>query len=257
MKPLLILKTGERIAQASWRGGDFEDWILEAAGLASADACVVDARHDTNAYPRPETLAGVIVTGSAAMVSERASWSEAAARWLAKVVEAETPVLGICFGHQLLAHALGGRVGRNPLGREIGTVEVHLTAAARDDALFGALPPQLRVQATHVESVLDAPHGARILATNAHDPHQALRFGRCAWGVQFHPELDARLIQTYIAAREGAIRQEGLNADALSRAAADSEDGGRLLRRFGRLLGGGKATWAASADRGAGRARTM
>ena len=60
------------------------------------------------------------------MVSEREPWSERAAEWLREVAQRGIPLLGICYGHQLLAHALGGRVGANPQGREIGTVEVGL-----------------------------------------------------------------------------------------------------------------------------------
>ena len=88
------------------------------------------------------------------------------AAWLAGAVEAGTPVLGICYGHQLLAHGLGGRVGANPRGREIGSVDERLHAAAREDALFGAFPERLVVQATHVESALELPGGARLLGSS-------------------------------------------------------------------------------------------
>ena len=88
--------------------------------------------------PKPTGLAGVVVTGSTAMVSHREPWSERTARRITAAVEAETPLLGICYGHQLLAQALGGRVGPNPLGREIGTVRVQLEeSAGRDDLLTG------------------------------------------------------------------------------------------------------------------------
>jgi GMP synthase (glutamine-hydrolysing) len=186
--------------------------------------------------PAPASLAGVVVTGSSAMVSERAPWSERTAAWLASAAFAGTPVLGICYGHQLLAHALGGRVARNPRGREIGTIEVRLQAAARGDALFAGLAEPLRVQATHVESVLELPAGARWLAASAGDPHQAFAVGERAWGVQFHPEFDADIVRAYLMARRDALRAEGLDPDALLRGASDSQAGVALLRRFARLL---------------------
>ena len=82
------------------------------------------------ALPDPRSVRAVVVTGSAAMVTSREPWSERTAAWLCETVEVKTPVLGICYGHQLLAHALGGRVEDNPQGRHIGTVDVTLTDAA-------------------------------------------------------------------------------------------------------------------------------
>src|SRR5690348_8631928 len=78
-----------------------------------------------------QDIAGVVVTGSHSMVSHREPWSERAAQWLAGVVESDrVPVLGICYGHQLLAHALGGEAGDHPAAIEIGTVQVRTTEAA-------------------------------------------------------------------------------------------------------------------------------
>ena len=146
------------------------------------------------------------------------------------------PVLGICYGHQLLAHALGGRVARNPRGREIGSVEVEALPAARDDALLGALPVRLTVQATHVESVLELPPGARLLAVSRGDPHHAFSAGARAWGVQFHPEFDAEVIRGYLEARREILGREGLDAAALLAGVRESEDGRALLRRFAELV---------------------
>src|SRR5262245_61079370 len=105
-------------------------------GLAKSDVEVA-AVAQGDPLPAPESPAGVVVTGSSAMVSHREPWSELTAEWLARAVELGTPVLGICYGHQLLAHALGGAVGRNPRGREIGTVEVRSLLPGQQDPLFG------------------------------------------------------------------------------------------------------------------------
>ena len=123
---ILILKTGEALPAVRSRCGDFEHWIARGLGR-SVESLEVVAVHADAPLPPPERIDGVVVTGSPAMVSERAEWSERAARWLAGVVrEDAVPVLGLCYGHQLLAHALGGDVGPNPRGREMGTVEVAL-----------------------------------------------------------------------------------------------------------------------------------
>ncbi len=238
---MLVVKTGTTLPQLRPHRGDYEDWIVEGLGLpwGRIELAVV---YEGEMLPEPSEPAGVVVTGSSALVSAREPWSERAAAWLREAVAAATPLLGICYGHQLLAHALGGRVGRNPRGREIGSVAVDLHAAAREDPLFGGLgglgglPARLTMQASHVESVLDLPPGARLLASSAIDPHQAFACGECAWGVQFHPEFDAEVVRTYLEVRREEIREEGIDPESLERAVEESPHGTRLLRRFAELL---------------------
>ncbi|MEE2673759.1 MAG: glutamine amidotransferase [Myxococcota bacterium] len=235
---LLIVKTGSAEPEIRARRGDFEDWISDGMGVARAAVQVVDVR-EGGRLPDPDAVRGVVVTGSSAFVSERESWSTAAEAWLRPVVAAGTPVLGICYGHQLLAQALGGCVGRNPLGREMGTVEVDLAAAIRaEDPLLGHLPQTAVVQATHVESVLDLPDGAIRLGTNAADENHAFRCGRRAWGVQFHPEFDADVMRSYVELRADVLREEGLDPDRFARETRDSSDGPAVLRRFGDIVRG-------------------
>jgi GMP synthase (glutamine-hydrolysing) len=235
VRPLLIVKTGCTLASLRGRRGDYEDWIRDGLGLPRER--VETARvYEGDPLPPPGELAGAVVTGSSAMVSEREPWSEDAARWLATAVEAELPLLGICYGHQLLAHGLGGRVGVNPRGREIGSVQVELRAGARDDALLGSFAGPLCVQASHVESALELPPSARRLAASAGDPNHAFAVGPSAWGVQFHPEFDADITRAYIEERREILRAEGLDPERLHRETRDSEHGRQVLRRFAERL---------------------
>jgi GMP synthase (glutamine-hydrolysing) len=235
MRPLLIVKSGRTLPELARRRGDYEDWITAGMGLDPARVEVVHVYQDAR-LPDPDGYAGVIATGSSAMVSHGEPWSERAAVWLADVAKAGTPLLGICFGHQLLAHGLGGRVDRNPRGREIGTIEVSLNGAARGDPLFGELPQRFQMQSTHVESVLELPAGARRLASSHRDPNQAFAVGERAWGVQFHPEFDADVVRSYLLARRQLLAGEGFDPEALHSAASDSPHGVALLRRFAALL---------------------
>jgi len=233
------VKCGSTLASLRERRGDYEDWILARMQVPRARAQVAAAQEE-DALPDPTSVAAVVLTGSSAMVSAGEAWSERTAGWLREAVAAGTPVLGICYGHQLLAHALGGRVGVNPRGREIGTVLVETGSAARADALLGELPARFPAHVTHVESVLELPAGARLLAASPGDPHQAFACGPRAWGVQFHPEFDADAIRAYLDARRDLLLAEGRDPDALLADVREAPCGPTLLRRFAALALAGR-----------------
>lgn len=213
------------------RHGGFPHWIRVAGGLRADEAVVVDVEAGA-ALPSREGFAGTIITGSGAMVTDRAEWSERSAAWLHDAAHAGMPLLGICYGHQLLAHALGGEVGNHPQGREMGTVEVELHAPAGDDALFGVLPNQFHAQATHQQTVLRAPEGATVLARSVHDACQAFRWGDRAWGVQFHPEFSATHMRGYVQARHVALQREGLCPKTIAGDVRATPQARRVLSRF-------------------------
>jgi GMP synthase (glutamine-hydrolysing) len=226
----LILETGQPVASMR-RHGRFPHWIRVAAGMARDEAVVVDVERG-GALPAREGFAGVLVTGSAAMVTERRDWSERTAQWLHDAAHAGMPMLGICYGHQLIAHALGGEVGDNPAGREIGTVEIALEPPAGDDPLFGGLPATFAAQATHLQSVLRAPAGATVLARSVGDACHAFRWGGHAWGVQFHPEFSTTHMRGYVHAREEALAREGRCSRSLARQVGAAPHARTVLRRF-------------------------
>lgn len=235
MRRVLIVKAGDTLPAIREARGDFEDWIAAGMGLARDAVDVVDVPRG-GALPAAAAPAGVVVTGSSAMVTDREEWSERTGRWLREVLRAGTPLLGICYGHQLLADVLGGVVGDNPRGREIGSVRLELRPEAAADPLLRVLAAGDPVHATHVQSVLALPPGARALAASKGDPVQAFAVGRCAWGVQFHPEFDADVIRGYLDGRREQIAAEGLDAGALREDVRDAPGGPRLLRRFAALL---------------------
>lgn len=247
---LLIIETGQPVASMR-RHGSFAHWIRVAAGLPRSAVAVVDVEHGATlpglgAFAG--AFAGAIVTGSAAMVTQRHDWSERCAGWLREAAQAGLPLLGICYGHQLLAHALGGEVGDNPAGREMGTVEVELLPAAAGDPLFAGLPQRFPAQATHLQTVLRPPAGAAVLARSALDGCQAFRHGALAWGLQFHPEFSAMHMRGYVRARRDALASEGLDPQGISRNIGPAPQARRVLRRFARLALAGPGAGLADAS---------
>ena len=233
MQKLIILKVGSTLPILLDRRGDFEDWILAGLGGDFRTRSILDARNGS-ALPDPDELSGVVIAGSHSMVTERQPWSERLAAWLPGVVERQIPVLGICYGHQLLAYALGGEVGDNPNGREFGTIEVELNAGY--DPLLGGFAPRLPVQVCHTQSVLRLPERARRLASSTRDANEAYAIGERAWGVQFHPEFDAEVVRAYIEAYQQVLRSEGQDPQALLEGTVETPCGTQILRRFANLV---------------------
>jgi GMP synthase (glutamine-hydrolysing) len=231
---LLIVQTGTAIPAVRRQFGDFAQWFRRGMGLSSRDTQCV--RVDRGAQlPPPKSVSGVVITGSGAMVTDRLEWSETTARWLRRAVDADIPVLGVCYGHQLLAHALGGRVDYNPHGREMGSVRVERLPESAADALLDGAPPVFDAQATHLQTVLKPPRDAVVLARSALDGCQAVRFAPRAWGLQFHPEFGAREMRAYIRARDGALVGEDFDVPALLRQVRATPQAGSVLRRFARI----------------------
>lgn len=234
MPRVVILKTGTTYPALRETFGDFDSWFV--ARLApELNVHVVDVTAD-DLPGLPEDWDGIVITGSPAMVSDRAAWSERTAGWLAEAVRAEVPVLGVCYGHQLLAHALGGEAGYHPGGRETGTHKVELLDAAMDDPLFKGLPRQFPAQLTHRQSALRLPENAVLLGRNEFEAHQAFRVGPCAWGVQFHPEFSSEVMRAYLKVQAPDLEKEGLDADGLLANVVDAPEASSLLDRFSQFV---------------------
>lgn len=235
MKPCLIIKAGEKLPSLATAPGDYEDWITAAMGLGSSETLVV-APYRGEELPELDAIGGVVITGSGAMVTDGDPWIETAASWLREAVAHNLPVLGICFGHQLLAYALGGEVDDNPAGVEVGSITVTLQPEAQHDPLLSVLPAEFIAQLTHRQSVRRLPAQAKLLASSELEPHQAFACGDSAWGIQFHPEFDEAIIRHFINYYRESLQQQGRDAEALVATLRPSPQSRTLLRRFAALL---------------------
>ena len=231
MKPVLIIKTGNTFPSIAAEHGDFEDWIISGMRIAENDFSVVSPFMG-QPLPGREEFSGIVITGSHSMVSEIQAWAEKVAAWLREVVSGSVPILGICYGHQLIAHAMGGKVDYHPKGREIGTVEVTRTTVAEDDLLFRDLPPVFDAYAAHAQSVVRLPPEAEILASNSFEPHHAFVLNNHVWGVQFHPEFNENIMRAYIIEQRDILQNEGHDISRMISSIRPCIYGESLLRRF-------------------------
>lgn len=226
---IAILVTGDPVPEVRAKRGGFgeifaallkESWSGEVNAYDIRDGCFP---------PMDSSLQGVIITGSAANVPNQEPWMVVAQEWLRVLVLKGVPTFGVCFGHQLLAQALGGEVRLNPKGREISTVEVERSA---DDPIFDGVRKSFAANSCHVDTVAVLPEAARALASSDSDDHQCIRFTPSCYGVQFHPEFDEEIMRGYVHGRAELIMNEGGDPEALSERASETPMSQRLLHNF-------------------------
>ena len=235
MKPLYIIKVGTTYPDIAQRYGDFEDWVRTGLAISLLPIITVDVQHGA-ALPDAGACSGVVITGSHEMVSDRLAWSQLVEQWIPLLLVRGVPLLGICYGHQLLAQAMGGSVGYHSGGSESGTVDIFLMPQAADDALFAGLPQQMPVHTVHRQTVFALPPDALLLARNDFEQHHAFRLGECAWGVQFHPEYDESVMAAYLLAEAGDLAAKKQGVRKLQEAVRPTPEAAAVLNRFGGLV---------------------
>lgn len=231
MKPLLILKAGETYKNIIPLYGDFEDWIRAKIQPPREDLIVEVFMKDTM-IPDVHDFAGIIITGSHDDVTDHKPWIEKLAAWLRNTIKENLPVLGICFGHQVLAYATGGKVGNHPAGQELGSVNITLTKAGQHDLLFKDLPVSFPVHANHAQTILKLPKSAIHLAYNNFEQTHAFRTGEKAWGIQFHPEYTDSIMKAMIMAQKSHIEQSGRSPEQIIDQVSLLDYGARILHNF-------------------------
>lgn len=147
------------------------------------DADLTEFVLDRGQLPPDFDFDGVVVTGSAASAYWDESWIQAASDWVRDAHDRGLPILGVCFGHQLLAAALGGVVD------EMNEFEIGYRKVEHGDSpLFDGINEQFTVFTSHGDSVAELPEGAQLIAENEYGVH-GFQVGH-SFGVQFHPEYD-------------------------------------------------------------------
>jgi GMP synthase (glutamine-hydrolysing) len=221
-----ILQTGHAPDEVRGEMGDYSDMfarLLDGHDFSFEHWDVVDG-----VFPDgPLAADGWIITGSRHAVYEEHDWIAPLEELVRQIAASGRPLVGVCFGHQIVAQALGGRVEKYRGGWSVG----------RQSYDFG--DETLALNSWHQDQVVELPEGAQVIASNQFCEYAALVIGRNVMTIQPHPEFSAEMIAALIKYRGGAL-PEALVDEARAALTQDTADAEMAERMAAFLLKGGK-----------------
>lgn len=229
-----VIQAADPPAELQAQYGSQGDWFTQALAHQGWNVHVLRP-HAGDPLPASDDPHPVIISGSWAMVTDREPWSEAMAAWIRERYPTDAPLFGVCYGHQLMAYALGGVVDYHPQGRELGCLNVwqlETVLKPHEAELLDAVATSFPAFLTHEQSVLRIPDGAKVLLRSEHDPHQMLSYRAGFYSVQFHPEFTVNLLGATIKRRAQQLQAEGQDVDNLLAQLQDTPEAHGLLLQF-------------------------
>lgn len=209
MTRIAILETGrppEALRDA------FDDYPARFRALLGEGVATVRFAVQEGQLPAdPAAFAGVIVTGSAAGVYDDLPWIGPLTDWL-KAARGRTRLVGICFGHQIMAHAFGARVEKSDKGWGVG---LHTYNVMSEEAWMHPRARTVSIPVSHQDQVLEVPADARVIACSAFTPYAGLAWGDDAMSFQCHPEFQPAYAAALVEGRRGTRIPEALADQAI------------------------------------------
>jgi GMP synthase-like glutamine amidotransferase len=214
-----ILETGAPPAALQPRFGRYPDMMRRMLGAEHAYQTFDVA---AAAPPAVEACEAYVITGSSAAVYENHAWIAPMESFL-RAARGRVPLIGICFGHQLMAQTFGGRVIKSPKGWGIGLATYRFVERQpwMDAGEAFAIP------ASHQDQVVDPPPGASVTAASDFTPFAGLAYGDDAVSFQGHPEFEPAFAQALIEARRGSVYADDVADRAIASLTAPN-DGARV-----------------------------
>ena len=223
MKEVLIIDCGPSLSDVSKHHGVAPEWIMES--LKNKECNFTWVKPYDGDKIQSNNADAWIITGSPHSVYDAADWMVDIEEEMKNIRSSQLPVLGICFGHQLIAKCFGGEVELNPKGWELGAYPVQFTAAGKKSQLFSGFEDNAIVYESHQDSVTILPENAIELARN-NKGNQAFIIHDNFYGVQFHPEFSWEVIKMYVSVRSST----GVKVDDIS--VPESTQGELVLFNF-------------------------
>ncbi len=198
MTRIAILETGAPPPALAARHGDYPAMFRDLLGEGFEFATF-----DVQAGERPDAALfdAAIITGSAAGVYEEAPWIGELLDWI-RAAMGRTRLVGVCFGHQALAQALGGRVEKSERGWGVGLHRYQVVSA---EPWMSPAAGAVAIPASHQDQVVEKPADARVLLRSDFTPFAGLAWGEDAIGFQAHPEFTPAFATDLTAGRHGRI----------------------------------------------------
>jgi GMP synthase-like glutamine amidotransferase len=226
MPTIAVLETGRPPSALGADHGDYPSMFADLLGDGFQTQ-----RFDVQAgeLPDPKAFDGVIVTGSAAGVYEDHAWIPPLMDWIADA-RGRTRLVGVCFGHQAMAQALGGRVEKSERGWGVG---LHRYQVVEDEPWMTPAATEVSLSASHQDQVVVKPGDARVLMRSAFTPYAGLAWGDDAISFQPHPEFTRAFTGDLVEGRRGRIDDAVVDAAMDSLRGEDDRDVvGAWIRTF-------------------------
>ena len=195
-----VLKAGRATRAAQARIGDTDAMFVDLLARPGDRWDVHDVEHGE--FPaRVADYDGLVITGGRASAYDEDAWMLRLLDTVREAHQSGVMLLGICLGHQVVAKALGGEVGVNPKGWDIGLTELRLTPESGAYDGLGDAPRPLRILKTHQDVVTRLPPGAVWLAASAGTEYEMYHLGPRVLCLQGHPEMDNEEVREIISRR--------------------------------------------------------
>jgi len=210
---LTIIETGQAPASIRDQFPDYPEMVRRMfARVDGGIQCETVSIVRGDALPDPASLGAVLYTGSPAGVYDPLPWIAPLKQFIRSAAEARTPQVGICFGHQIMAEALGGKVTKSDKGWGVGRHTYEIVQCP--DWSGSPCSPSLRIAVSHQDQVIDCPPSASVIARSDFTPHAGLDYRHApAISFQCHPEFEPDFAAALYTARRGTSLAEA-DADA-------------------------------------------
>ncbi|MAV92992.1 MAG: hypothetical protein CMG01_02365 [Candidatus Marinimicrobia bacterium] len=228
MKNVVILSNGPGLTEIVNKYGHSSDWIPGIINNKDINFTIKKVYEDD--FDININADAYILTGSKYSIYDDIDWIYKLKNFTKKLIENQRYVLGICFGHQVLAHCLGAKVKKNKLGWELGSYKINLTEKGLKNKLFEGFSYQEIVYESHQDTVLELPDNIDILADSSKS-NQSFSYNEKVFGVQFHPEFSKEVTRMLMDLRIA----KGISVD--SNDLLDSPKSHSVLKNFLNIAG--------------------